>query len=126
MFNILFFCFLQNSRTRNSFSNKFITFLHKNLKKSSRTGGGGEKGTHGYYQTGQRDTNLRLDLFDQKVDFTGKNVILQNKFKETNKFGTVFVPSKLDQIWMLKFTIHTVHSQENINILQQLLNLLKN
>ena len=27
--------------------------------------------------------------------------ILQKKFKETNKFETVFVPSKLDQIWML-------------------------
>ena len=71
---ILLFCFLQNSSTRDSFSNKFITFLHDDLGGSAHTGGGAEK-HDGYYQTGQRDTNLRLDLVSQKVDFVGKNIL---------------------------------------------------
>ena len=71
---ILLFCFLQNSNTRDFFSNKFITFLHHDLEGSMDTGGGAKK-HDGYYQTGQRDTNLRLDLVSQKVDFTCKNIL---------------------------------------------------
>ena len=72
---ILFFYFLQNSSTRDSFSTKFITFLHHDLKESSRTGGGAKKKYDGYYQTKYRDTNLRLDLVSQKVNFIGKNIL---------------------------------------------------
>jgi len=71
---ILIFCFLQNSSTRDFFSTKFITFLHDDLGGSAHTGGGAKK-HDGYYQTGQRDTNLRLDLVSQKVDFIGKNIL---------------------------------------------------
>lgn len=70
---LYFFYFIQNPRTRDSFSNKFITFLHHDLGGSKITGGGGTKG--GYYQNGQRDTKLRLNLVSQKVDFTCKNVL---------------------------------------------------
>ncbi len=71
---IVGFCFLQNFGTRDFFSNKFITFLHDNLGGSDGTGGAANK-YGGYYQSGQRDTNLRLDLVSQKVDFAGKNIL---------------------------------------------------
>ena len=36
--------------------------------------------------------------------------ILQTKIKETNKFGTFFVPRKLDQVWMLYYmNVHHPH-----------------
>ena len=69
-----FFYFLQTPNTHDSFSNKFVSFLHQDLEGSAHTGGGAKK-HDGYYQTGQRDTNLRLDLVSQKVDFTGKNIL---------------------------------------------------
>ena len=71
---ILLFYFLQTSSIRDFFSNKFITFLHRDLEGSDITGGGAKK-HDGYYQNGQRDTNLRLDLVSQKIDFTNKNVL---------------------------------------------------
>ena len=71
---ILLFYFLQNSSIRDFFSNKFITFLHRDLEGSDITGGGAKKHDR-YYQNGQRDTNLRLDLVSQKINFTNKNVL---------------------------------------------------
>ena len=54
-------------------------------------------------------------------------VILQNKIKESNKFGTFYVPSKDDQVWMLYYHMH-VHkrspSQRN-KTLKQLTKLAK-
>ncbi len=72
-----FFCWVCFSRKlgfRDFFSNEFVTFLHKNVDESARTGGGGKKHA-GYYQTGKRDTTKRLDLVSQKVNFKGKNVL---------------------------------------------------
>ncbi len=71
---LFYFFYFQKPSFRDYFSNKFITFLHQDLKESSRTGGGAKK-YDGYYQTNYRDTNLRLDLVSQKVDFVGKNIL---------------------------------------------------
>jgi len=70
---VLYLCYSKTLGIRDYFSNKFITFLHRDLGGSKTTGGGGTKG--GYYQNGQRSTKVRLDLVSQKVDFTGKNVL---------------------------------------------------
>ena len=71
---LFYFFYFQNPSFRDYFSNKFITFLHQDLEESSRTGGGAKK-HGGYYQTKQRDTNLRLNLISRKVDFIGKNIL---------------------------------------------------
>ena len=71
---LFYFFYFQKPSFRDYFSNKFITFLHQDLEESSRTGGGARK-YDGYYQTKYRDTNLRLDLVSQKVDFVGKNIL---------------------------------------------------
>ena len=48
--------------------------------------------------------------------------ILQNKIKETNEFGTFFVPSKLDQLWMLYYHmyVHKRSSSQQNKTLKQL------
>ena len=40
--------------------------------------------------------------------------ILKNKIAETNKFGTFFVPSKLDQVWMLYYHINVHHPRRPV------------
>ena len=48
--------------------------------------------------------------------------ILQNKIKETNKFGTFFVPSKLDQVWILYYhmNVHKRSPSQRNKTLKQL------